>query len=377
MSPESRPGESPIGDAPPPEDPSAQHDITDAASSPAPTAESSAEAESLTPGGYSYTVVDDTSVDDASAPETDVSRRSGRNMLPWLALAAIVPAIIIGVVVWFFASGGGGGSERQNADVTSLLNLVGNQQGSTTKRYEGTLAPGFPDGVPTYPGARLLSSIRQVRGQDAQYLAVYDSTDARRDVSQYFADQFDTDPWQLQGGQTTRDASVHEFSRVDDPDVSGVVLVAESQKDSVSTILLSIQVTSGAKDDAKASFTPGPTDRLPDGFPDTVPAYPGSNAVQSGYQKQSGKKTYNVSFVTKDDASSALSYYKDAFSNNGWTVEDATASQSSGAPAGGQAIQFNDSGSKITGQLAVGAFDEDDSYTRIDIQVIVATASGG
>ncbi len=188
MPPETRAGDSPTGDAPPPEDASEQHDITqsDAAGSPVDAATSAA-TESTTAGGYSYTVIDD---EDAApgAPDitdTDTEQRRWRRMLPWLA-AAIIPTVIVGVLVWFFASGGSGGStaERQNADVTSLLNLVGNQQGASIKRYEGSLAPGYPDGVPVYPNARPVSSIKQVKGQDAQYLAVYGPTDCRPTVPQ-------------------------------------------------------------------------------------------------------------------------------------------------------------------------------------------------
>ena len=299
--------------------------------------------------------------------------------MPWLIAAALIPAVIVGVAVWFFTSGGGGGnSDRQNADVTSMLNVFNSQQGVAAKRYEGTLAPGYPGDIPTYPGARLVSSIRQIKGDDAEYYAVYDTTDARRTVAQYFADKFDSDPWQLQGGQTSADSTIHQFSRVDSSDLSGIALVAESDKDKVTTILMILQVVSGAKDAPKDAYSPANvTDQLPVGFPDSVPAYPGSNTVQSAYQKKSGSRQFAVSWVTKDDATTALSYYRDAFKNNGWTVQDAAAdpTQTAGAAASGTSIQFTDDKSQLSGSVTVGQFEQDDTYTRIDVQLTSPTSS--
>jgi hypothetical protein len=303
--------------------------------------------------------------------------------LPWLIGAAVIPAVIVGLAVWFFASGGGGGSsERQNADVTNVLNVFNSQQGVAAKRYEGSLAPGYPDDIPTYPGARLVSSMRQIPGADVEYYAVYDTSDARHTVAQYFADKFDSDPWQLQGGQTSADSTIHQFSRVDSADVTGVVVVAESDKDKVTTILMITRVASGAKDAPKDAYSPADvTDQLPVGFPDSVPAYPGSNTVQSAYQKKSGTRQFAVSWVTKDDATTALSYYRDAFKNNGWTVADAAAdpTQTGGAAPSGQSIQFTDDKSQLSGSVTVGAFEQDDSYTRIDVQVTSPSSgtSGG
>ena len=188
-------------------------------------------------------------------------------------------------------------------------------------------------------------------------------------------DKFDSDPWQLQAGQDSRDSTLHQFSRVDSSDVSGIVLLAQSTDDNVTTILLSISQVGGAKDAPQTTFSSDGSPSLPDGFPSDVPQYPGGTVVQSAFQKQSAGNTYLASFVTKDGADDALTYYRNAFQGSGWTVQDSDASQSSLKDA--KAIQFTDGASKFSGDVTVGQFAEDTSYTRVDVQVQVAKASGG
>ena len=105
--------------------------------------------EATTPGGFSYSVVDDG--DAGSGGEAAAPARSGG--VPPLALiaAAIVPALIVGAAVWFFASSGGGDKARVNADVSNVVNAFSQSQGATSTRYEGKLAPGYPDKIPLYP----------------------------------------------------------------------------------------------------------------------------------------------------------------------------------------------------------------------------------
>ena len=64
-----------------------------------------------------------------------------------------------------------------------------------------TLPPGFPADLPTYPGAKVVSSIAQVRGDDAGYLVIYDTNDARDKCRRVLShEQFSADPWQIDGG---------------------------------------------------------------------------------------------------------------------------------------------------------------------------------
>lgn len=322
-------------------------------------------AEAVTPGGYSYTVVAEEDAD--PAPEvSDAPRARGFSPL-LLVAAAIVPAVIVGLLVWFIASSGGSGNDRVNADVSNIVNAFSQSSDTASTRYEGKLAPGYPTEVPTYPGARLLSSIVQISGEDASYFVIYDAKASRQNVATYFADKFAADPWQIEVAQDGHDSSLHRFSKIDDPNIAGLVLAAESDKDELTTIVVSVQVTAGAKAAALPPYDPGVAKTLPDGFPSGVPPYPDSTLIESAYQKQANGVSFVVSFVTKDDIAKVIDYYRQQFTGGGLTVTDGDASQSTLASA--QAVAFTDAAQTLGGQVIAGTLAEDGSYTRIDLQV--------
>jgi hypothetical protein len=331
-----------------------------------------------TPGGYEYEVVDEAGAAPAPAP------RSRDRGVPggWpLAVAGVVILALAGAVAWLLVSDGGNGGDRANADVASIVNAFSSQQGATTTRYEGKVGPGFPKDVPTYPGAHLVSSVVQVSGSDASYLVVYDTGDKRDAVAKYYEDSLAKDPWQIQGGQVDRNGTVHQFSNTGDPNVTGLVLVAESNDDKVTTILESVQVVSGAKAAESTPYAPGESKPLPAGFPSTVTAYPGSTTIESAFRKQPQGNTYIASFVTKDDAAKVLDYYRGEFQKNGWTVQDgdgSTPTDPSATPTEpATAISFSDTKSQVSGGITTAKLDEDNSYTRIDVQVATGAAAAG
>lgn len=334
-----------------------------------------------TSSGYDYEVVGA----DGEGAEPTGRRSRGRMTLIAPTVAAAVIVALAGAVAWLLisggGSGGGSGNDRVNADVASIMNAFSSQQGTTTTRYEGKQAPGYPKDIPSYPGAHLVSSLVQVRGSDASYLVVYDTTDQRDAVSKYYEDNLAKDPWQIEGGQVNKDGTVHQFSNTSDPNITGLVLLAESNDDKVTTILESVQVTSGAKAAETSGYSPGQSKPLPAGFPSNVQPYPGSTTTETAFRKQPQGNTYVVTFVTKDDAAKVLDFYRNEFKGNGWTVTDGDGSSSGQAatPTAGPAtaISFTDSKSNVTGGVTTGALDEDASYTRVDVQVATGAASGG
>ncbi|HZP57270.1 MAG TPA: hypothetical protein VFC53_06920 [Dehalococcoidia bacterium] len=327
----------------------------------------------MTSGGYRYEVIDE-----GAPPRAAAVPRAPRDRRPvLLALAVLAPAALVGVGVWFLAQaldGGGGRARNGQADVASVLNAVAMQQGATTDRFEGELPPGLPD-VPKYPGASVVSAVRQVSGDDVLYLVVWDSNDNRAKVAKYFEDQFGNDPWQLEASETNADATSHQFSRIDDGDVSGVVLIGQSNEDAVSTIVLSLRVVSGAKDIQPGEFDTTDTASLPPGFPSDLPQYPGSTIVQSGYSKAPRTTSFAVSFATRDGAADVLDYYRSQLVGSGYTVADADASDS--ALEGAEAISFDHADGTRTGRITAGELPEDKRYTRIDIELQAQTSSSG
>jgi hypothetical protein len=323
--------------------------------------DSAGEAAATTPGGYSYTVVDDS---EPTKADRAGSRR--RRWLPVLA-AALIPAAIVGALVWVFAPGGESQDDRVHRDVTNVLNAFSSSQEGTTTRFEGELPPGFPDDLPVYPGARVLASLLQVGDSDAGYLVIYDTDDARADVAAFYDERLSADPWQVDAGQDGRDTTAHQFSKIDDPNIAGVLLIAESKDDELTTIVASVQVVAGAEDLDPQAFVEPPGRALPQGFPPGIPVYDGAVLIESAFQRQAGARNFALSFITRDDASDVLDFYRDRLEEEDLSVEDAGTGSSSIEDA--EAIRFADAALELTGEVAVGAFSDDENYTRIDLQV--------
>ena len=89
--------------------------------------------------------------------------------------------------------------------------------------------------------------------------------------------------------------------------------------------------------------------------------------IDAAYQKDAGSVAFALSYITKDRARNVLEHYREKLADAGLTVEDGDASASPLEDA--EAIRFSDEELKLTGEIAVGTFGEDDSYTRIDVQV--------
>lgn len=321
--------------------------------------------ESLTEGGYAYTLADDSVT--TGAPAAPSPRR--RRVRFWLALAAaaIVPAAAVGAAVWFVGADGEDSGGRQNQNVSNVINAFSQGGGAPSlQRYEGELPPGYPDDLPEYPDADLIASLAQGGEGAAGYLVVYDTTDDREDVAAFFADQLNEDPWQIDAGRDGRESTLHQFSKIDDADVSGVVLSASSKDGDVTTIVVNVQIASGARD-VEEDFELGVTKPLPEGFPEDVPQYPDAIVIESAFQNEPGAENFIISFVTRDNVTSVFDFYRQEL-GEGWTVEDADASESPLEDA--QALSFSRDDA-ISGGIVAGVFAEDRNYTQVDLTVRV------
>jgi hypothetical protein len=329
-------------------------------------------AEGVTESGYSYTVVDDSG---APAPATESATGNGEaperkprgRALPVLIVGAV--ALLAGAAIGFgvalLTGDGDDGGERAGADTASVIHAFSQGQGVDVTRYERTLPQGFPE-IPTYDGAAVVSSLEQLSGENAGYLAVYDTSDSRDDVVSWYREKFAEDPWQVDAGQDGEESTLFRFSKIDDANVSGVVLIGESTVSDITTILVSAEVIS-AEAGERPDYEPGVSKPLPEGFPSDVPQYPDAVVIETAFERQSGSDGYAISLITTDEASSVLDFYSDAFGDQGWEVSEGDASQSSLEDAA--AITFLGGEPETSGSVTTGVFTKDRNYTQIDLQV--------
>jgi hypothetical protein len=326
-----------------------------------------------TPSGYAYTVVPAEGA--APAPAASPAVTSGRG-LRWalLAAAGVVLVGVIGGLAWLalsvFTGDDGSNDDRLSADVASVVQAFTSSDGVQATRFEGELPGSYPGDVPRYPGSKVVSSVLQLSGDNAAYLAIFDSGDNRDDVAAYYDEQFDADPWQLDGGQSSADSNIRSFSKIDDANVSGAVLIAESLDDAVTTIIISVQVVSGAEDAEQRDFELPVSQPLPNGFPGDVAQYPDWVVLQAAFQSQPNGDNFALQSVTQDSGSTVLDFYRKEFEGKGWTVTDGDASQAQLEDAA--EIRFESSDSKISGGVVTGVFGLDRDYTQVNVQVTQA-----
>lgn len=344
----------------PPQEPSPGADAPDAATREAHTTRS----------GYEYTIVDEAA---AETPGTDGASgpRARRGVPMAIAAAAVVlAAAAAGLATWFVTGGGSGDDDHVNQGVSNLLTAFGQDQQFNSTRYEGREPPGFPD-VPRYEGADVVASVLQVQDGDASYLVVYDTDDDREDVTAFYRDAFDEDPWQVEQGQDSESSTLFQFSNIEDADIEGIVLVTDSKDADLTTIIVSVQEVAGAPDDAE-DFAPGEARNAPEGLPE-LPVVEDAVLVQSAFQRQAGGRLFALSYLSQDDTDVILDFYRADLEDRGYTVEDLPAEN---APPGGAGIGFQHEADGITGTVSVSDFPVDDAYRQIEVQVSVG-ADGG
>lgn len=344
----------------PPPEPAASEDAPDAATGEAHT----------TRGGYEYTIVDDAVAE--TRGNDGASGGGARRGVPFAiaAVAVILAAGLAALATWFLAGGGSSEDGRVNQGVSNVLNAFGQEQQFTSTRYEGQEPPGFPD-VPRYEGATVVASVRQVQDGDASYLVVYDTDDDRDDVTAFYRDAFDEDPWQVEQGQDSESSTLFQFSNIEDADIEGIVLVTDSKDADLTTIIVSVQEVAGAPGDAE-DFAPGEARNAPEGLPD-LPVVEDAVLVQSAFQRQAGGRLFALSYLSQDDTDVILDFYRADLEDRGYTVEDLPAEN---APPGGAGIGFQHEADGITGTVSVSDFPVDDAYRQIEVQVSIG-ADGG
>jgi hypothetical protein len=301
-------------------------------------------------------------------------RRRLRASILALVLAALTGAIVSGGAVagalLAFGPAGSGASDADRQTAASLAAILA-LSGDSQSRFDEFLAatPGsLPAGIPSHPGARLVVSYRLNFGDTDTYLIVSRVDAAEDAVVQYFLDALDEDPWQVTGGSSSPDLVAVQFSNVEDPNVQGAVNV-RSPEEGATAILTVVQTPH--KDTGEPAVK-GIRSMPPD-FPEEVPVYPDAVVTDAAFLKQPGSVRFFLSALTRDGAGDVVDFYRGAFEDQGWSVDDASA-------GGDDTISFNDPDERFGGAVTVSEDDERAGYTRIDIVVDRSTrpdAGGG
>lgn len=320
-----------------------------------------------------------------ASSETQVSPVSPRpSQLPaWLPffLVAVVPAVVVGLLVYAFAandSTGGGGSAA--AIIDGFIRLGSSSEGNVTT-VKGQLPSNFPREFPRYAGAKPVVSFVIPSNEGTNYLVIFRTSDPTDKVYHFYVDRMDKDAWQIEYASASDNVTGLRFNRPDNPDIQGVVTLRRSEVDNQTTILVSIDDL-GKKSQGSSSDKPfvlGESRALPPGFPNDIPVYKGRNNADSvitetSFERGQGGRSFTVSFLTKDSQDDVLGYYRQEFEKRGWQVTNSPSTQNRGFRL---SIDFSDTKTQqVQGTVRADAFDEDPSYTKVDLLLQISGSRG-
>ena len=374
----------------PPSQPSDPAPSTEPAATPqtpaepiAPASSTHAEPETTTPGVQSdpsaVAVGEPVGAPVAAAPvaasSVAASPKRSRSLPKWLPLVAlaVVPALIVGAIVFFVAGGSDGGDTDAARIVDGLVRLNGSE-GMTT--YEGELPPEFADDFPIY--GDVVVSIAIASEEGTSYFIVLASDDEASRIYDFYSRELDEGAWQVEFGSSGDEVSGVSFLRPDNPDITGQVSIFRSGIDGKTAMYVSYEDISqttlpGAGD---KPFVLGASRPLPPGFPNDIPIYEadaGSVVIETGFQRGQGGQLFLVTFLTKDSQDDVIEFYTQEFEKRGWNVNEGVLDTNFAL-----GIEFDDGPSQgITGSVNADSFDDDDSYTRVDLFIQVSPTRRG
>ena len=320
----------------------------------------------------------------APAPDepdgSSTSPVAGTGLPSWLPylLLAVVPAVIVGILVFVFAGGSDDGGDGNAAGIVEGLLRLTPDSNTRVDSFKGELPPELPTDIPLYEMADPVVSFAIVTPNGTNYFIVLTTSDTADEVFSYYRSQLDADPWQVEIGQTGSDITGIQFTRPDNADVSGVITVHHSDLDDITSILLTYEDLSAALTPGTGPTAPllGQSRPLPPNFPESVPIYGGgeeSIVIDSYSQRGQGGQLFAVTFLTEDSQDEVIDYYRGEFESQQWTVTDSTNTDTTSFAVG---IEFDDGEETLNGQLTADTYEEDATYTRVDLVIQVSGATG-
>lgn len=297
-----------------------------------------------------------------------------------LAALLLLPLLLV-------ACGGGDEDERAaGRDLADRFLRLGEELGTDVKVFEGALPPTLSDALnperteetldedlvalPVHPAGELLGSyrLRRADGIDTFFL-FYDVTDDDRTVEAALREQLDQSPWQVIGGQSTESLSWVSFQSTVSGDVEGQVAItplpeAEDEDGgavAVSNIIYIVSIQPAIPPDPPPFVLPA-SRQPPADFP--LPfLFEGMDVLRVAWAAQPGTRIYQATLLSQESSFDVAERYRVAFEAEGWQLQEDR------AVGFATVVSFASGDGESVAQLTIDAFDEDDSYTAVQLQL--------
>jgi hypothetical protein len=270
----------------------------------------------------------------------------------------------------------GGGDEKE-------ITLPGGN-GEVKVSTSGDLPDEFPDDFPIFKDAKLIGAYTAEQEGQSGLVATWETDASTQEVTDFYKEELDKDPWQTAGTFASAEGSVISFTRTDGKDLGGGVTVAGNGKTQVAVFLgegAGLAPTSEATTEeqptpeekatpeeeqpAAQAELPDEVD-LADDYPsDVAPIPDGARVTDASSFTSDGQSTFAVTYLTKDDPDSVADFYSSEVPGDGWSE---TGTFSSGGDVSATYANEAESGNLV---LTAAKSDTYEGYTEVNIILTV------
>jgi len=203
----------------------------------------------------------------------------------------------------------------------------------------GELPSDFPNDFPIFKDANLTGTVKGEQEGQSGYFATWDTDASVQEVTDFYKEALDKDPWKTSGVFTSGEGTVITFTRTDNENFGGGVTVASSDGKTQFVVFMgegagqapSAEATTEAQPTPEEEATPeeeqAPAQatlpdevELPDNYPsDVAPIPSGARVVGASSFTTGGQTTVAVNYLTKEDPQSIADFYGSKVPGNGWS----------------------------------------------------------
>jgi len=277
-----------------------------------------------------------------------------------------VVALAAGLVA---SSGCGQSSDEEAVAAVEKFLQIGQSPGTTNQILLDKLPPGLPEGLPEYPGSKLIGSTVTTSSSGKGLGVMRETGDPVDQVYTFYEQAFSTPPWRVQISTFPGEVAGVQFTNIDDTSVNGAVVIQpSSDDDSTSVVFLSVQSMSGAS--TPEPFALEPSKPLPMGWPEQIPIYPSATVTDTGWGQTGSSIEWQTTFLAQVTAQEVIDFYRTELTKTGLTVND-EAPQDATLMLSFQGAQTNEAWS---GAVSVQAFAQEPTYAQATVQLQIGVA---
>ena len=253
--------------------------------------------------------------------------------------------------------------------------------------------------LPVHPDAVLVASGRIENPDGSQrYFVVFDLIGSPSDIERTIAEQLDQSPWQATGGQSSEEIAIVQFQSTVSADVQGVAWVQPIHSSATLTAAAAEAAAAaegegdGDTADAGAPTLEGPLAsllyliqtlppttleapdfELPEGRP-LPAAFPAAflvdddmTVISTAWRTQPGATAYQITVLSSGSSFDLAEDYRERLEVEGWEL---TADEAVGFAT---LLVFASESDGIQGQIQLDAFQEDEGYTEVILELQVSS----